>query len=135
MIVIFIFIILMFGNQEKSQFSLLNYFSGEYTVYTSNSSGPNSVDLGFCYMNSSPVSENVIGESVVLKNYEVGDVIKKLNAKVVKTESLEDGTIVIYAITNLIQEKVQVSGENVNLQIATKDEITVIGWPLILGSY
>ncbi|MBQ8615225.1 MAG: YwmB family TATA-box binding protein [Clostridia bacterium] len=129
------FIVLLSGNQEYVDFSLLDYFSGTYTVYTSNSTGTDSVDLGFCYMNSKPVADHVVGESMVIINFEVGDAIKTLNAKIVKTEYLEDGTTVIYAFTNLIPEKVQVSGRNVNLQIATKEERTVIGWPLILGSF
>lgn len=135
MVVIFMFIVLLSGNEEKEQFSLLNYFSGEYTVYTSNSTGEDSVDLGFCYMNSKPVSEHIVGESMVIMNFEVGNAIKSLNAKVIKTEYLEDGTTVIYAFTNLISEQVQVLGQYVNLQIATKEDRTIIGWPLILGSY
>lgn len=135
MVVIFVFIVLIAGTQEDVNFSLLNYFSGEYTVYTSNNAGTNSVDLGFCYMNSQPVSGHIIGESIVVADFEVGSALEVLNARVVKTEFLEDGTTVIYAYTSLIDNKVQVSGQNVNLQIATKDERTVIGWPLILGSF
>ena len=129
------FIVVLNSAQHKQVFSLLNYFSGEYTVYTSTDSGQNSVDLGFCYMNSSPVTKNVIGESMVIKNFEVGSALKTLKAKVVKTETLEDDTIVIYAYTSLIRDKVKVSGEVVNLQIANREDITVIGWPLILGSF
>lgn len=135
MIVIFIFIVLIVGKQGGQTFTLLDYFAGDYTAYTSTSSGEDCVNLGFCYMNSKPVSKGVIGESVVVKNLEVGSAIKVLNARVVKTECLEDGTNVIYAYTGLIEEKVNVDGKTVNLQIATKDEKTVIGWPLILGSF
>lgn len=134
-VVVFLFIVLLGCVNTNKQFSLLDYFSGEYTVYTSQSGGENCVDLGFCYMNSKPVSENVIGESMVIKNLEVGSALSALNARVVKTEYLEDGTTVIYAHTNKISEQVQVDGKNVNLQIANKGERFVIGWPLILGSY
>lgn len=135
MIVIFIFIIILAGKQERNSFSLLDYFSGEYTAYTSSESGQNCVDLGFCYMNSKPITNELIGESIVVQNFEVGSAIKVLNARVIKTECLEDGTNVIYAFTTLIDDKVKVDGENVNLQIATRNNTTVIGWPLILGSF
>ena len=134
-VTIFIFIVLLSCVNTKSQFSLLDYFSGEYTVYTSQGAGENCVDLGFCYMNSNPVENNVVGESVVVNNLELGSALSILNARVVKTEYLEDGTTVIYAHTNKIREQVKVDGKNVNLQIANKGEKFVIGWPLILGSY
>lgn len=135
MIVIFVFIILIVGNQEDKDFSLLDYFSGEYTAYATSGAGTESVDLGFCYMNSKPAQDNLVGESMVVKNFELSQAIDTLNARVVKTEYLDNGTIVIYAFTNLINKKVKVDGKNVNLQFATNDEYTVVGWPLILGSF
>lgn len=134
LVVIFVFLILVSCLNREQSFSLLNYFSGDYTVYTSSSSG-NGVDLGFCYMNSKPVNKDIVGESLVVYNFEIGDAIKSLNARAVKTEYLDDGTIVIYAYSNLIKKKVKVGNCQVNLQIATKDDRTVIGWPLILGSF
>lgn len=86
-------------------------------------------------MNSQKVSGHIIGESMVIERLEVGSALTTLKAKVIKTEYLEDGTVVIYAYTTLINDKVDVSGNRVNLQIATRDNRTVIGWPLILGSY
>ena len=135
MCVIFVLIVLVAGNQKNNDFSLLDYFSGTYTAYTSTSSGVDCVDLGFCYMNSKPTTKDVVGESMILKNFEIGEAIKLLNARVVKTEYLEDGTTVIYAFTNLIDKKVQVEGKHVNIQIAVHDEQTIVGWPLILGSF
>lgn len=134
-IVIIMFLIILSGVKSESKFSLLNYFSGEYIVYTSKAGSENSINLGFCYVNSKPVKDYVVGESMTIKNFEVGSAIKTLNARVVKTEYLEDETIVIYAYTNLIRDDVEIFGKKVNLQIATRDETTVIGWPLILGSF
>lgn len=134
-VVVFMFIVLLGGVEDYEQFSLLNYFSGEYTVYTSQESGENSVNLGFCYMNSQPVKDYVMGESMVIDNLEVGDALNKLKARVVKTEYLEDGTTVIYAFSSLINQNVEVDGKKVNLQIANKEERYIVGWPLILGSY
>lgn len=124
----------MAGVPKTNTFSLLDYFSGNYTVYTS-LAGEECVDLGFCYMNSKPVKEGVVGESVRVENLDISAAIRTLNAKVIKTEYLDDGTTVIYAHTNLINKHVVVEKKKVNLQIAFKDEITTIGWPLILGSF
>lgn len=134
-IVLVLFLIILSSVQTNNTFSLLDYFSGEYTVYTSLDNGEDCVNLGFCYMNSKPVSNNVMGESMVVENLEVGTALSALNARVVKTEYLEDGTSVIYAYTTLIDDKVEIGDEQVNLQIATRNTRSVIGWPLILGSY
>jgi len=133
-VVIVVFLIMLSGVETKSDFSLLDYFSGEYTAYTSKGLD-DSVDLGFCYMNVHPVDSEVVGESMVILNFEIGSALDKLNANVVKTEYLLDGTTIIYAHTNLIKEKVEIEGKKVNLQIATKEDRSVIGWPLIIGSY
>lgn len=134
-IVSLIFLIILSGAKTENNFTLLNYFSGDYTCYTSSENGEDCVDLGFCYMNSKPKTENVIAESMVIENLEVGKALSVLNARVVKTEYLEDGTSIIYAHTILINDSVETSGGRVNLQIATRDERSVIGWPLIMGSY
>ncbi len=134
-VVVFVFIVLLNSSLDNEQFSLLDYFSGEYTVYTSQANGEDCIDLGFCYMNSKPAINSVVGESVVIQNLEVADALKTLKARVVKTEYLEDGTTVIYGISSLISTTVDVNGQKVNIQIANKDNRYVIGWPLILGSY
>lgn len=134
-VVIFIFIVLLSCVNTTTEFSLLDYFSGEYTVYTSSGESENSVDLGFCYMDCKPTNNNVVGESMVVENLEVGSALNSLKARIVKTEYLEDGTTIIYAHTNLINEQIKVDGKNVNLQISNKGNRFVIGWPLILGSY
>ena len=134
-IVLIVFIIVLSGAKTENNFSLLNYFSGDYTVYTAKGDGQDGVDLGFCYMNSKPTTKNVVGESMVIENLEIGSVLTTLNARVVKTEYLEEGLSVIYAYTVLIDETVEISEGRVNLQIATRDDRSVIGWPLILGSY
>lgn len=134
MVVIFVLIVLVVGNQQETDFTLLDYFSGTYTAYTTNGNCEGA-DLGFCYMNSKPATENLVGESIVVENFETSQALEVLNARVIKTEYLDNGTVVIYAFTNLINKKVKVDGRNVNVQIATNDERTVIGWPLILGSF
>ena len=133
-IVIIVFLIVLSGAKMEKNFSLLNYFSGEYTAYISNNVD-GAINLGFCYMNSKPTSEKVLGESMVIENFEISSALEILNARVVKTEYLDDGTIVIYAFSNLIDETKEVFGQKVNLQIATRNERSVVGWPLIFGSF
>ncbi len=134
-VVIIMFLIILNCSKNEKQFSLLSYFSGEYIAYTSVNGGEDCVDLGFCYVNTKPVKDCVIGESITIEDCEVSSALLKLNARVVKTEYLENGTTVIYAFSNLINEKVDVFGKNVNIQMAIKDNRTIIGWPLILGSF
>jgi len=136
LIIIAMFLILISSQRINNDFSLLNYFSGEYTAYTESAESKNSVDLGFCYMQNATVDiGKLVGESLVIKNFEPISAINKLNAKIVKTEYLEDGSIVIYAFTNFIKDKVNIDNKSVNLQIAHNDKYSVIGWPLILGSF
>lgn len=134
-IVILLFVIIISSNGVKKNFSLLNYFDGEYSSYTNHMINEKSINLGFCYMQKEVATNGVIGESLKLNNFEIGDALKKLNAKVIKTEYIENGKIVIYAYSNLINSNVRVENKLVNLQIVHNDETTIIGWPLILGSY
>ena len=80
-------------------------------------------------------NEEIVGESITISNIEIISVLETLNAKLIKTECLDDSTIVLYAYSDKIKDSVKVDDQLVNLQIACKDSITVIGWPLILGSF
>ena len=135
-IVIVMFLVLISSKNAENNFTLLDYFSGEYTAYTEEQISNNCVNLGFCYMQDKNVeSRFLVGESLKIVNFEPINALKKLNAKIVKTEYLEDGLVVIYAYTILIKEKVEIDNKNVNIQIAQNDDYSIIGWPLILGSY
>jgi len=130
-----LFVILLSGRGEP-QFSLTNYFSGEYVYYTETVVDEHSISLGFCYINEGRSRvQNVIGESMRIDNFEPASAIKTLRAKVIKTEYIESGAVVIYAHTDLIDREVSVFNEKVNLQIAYYEDYSVIGWPLILGSF
>ena len=95
-----------------------------------------STDLGFCYMSvDKKVSDNVVGESIKISNFEPISAMKALNAKLIKTETLSNGTIVMYAYTHLIDDTVSVENKKVNLQIACAEDYCIVGWPLILGSF
>ena len=129
--------VLFYANStdKNVSFSLTNYFSGNYYSYSKEKINNNSINLGFCYLNKNIKSNDIIGESITTNNLELGSTIKQLNAKVVKTEYLENGITVIYTYTPLIKDNVCINNEKVNLQFAIKNETITIGWPLILGSF
>ena len=105
--ILILFIILVSNHHGAEPFTLLDYFSGEY----------------------------VIGESMTITNFEPMSALKTLQAQLVKTETLPTGAQVFYAYSNKINSYVSVGGKKVNVQIAYYDDHSVIGWPLILGSF
>ena len=128
------FSILISGLPDK-EFSLLDYFEGDYVYYTNNQNSEKYINLGCFYMNYGEPCVDVIGESMTIYNFEPISAIKQLSAEIVKTECLQDGTVVIYAYTNKINKSVEVENEKINIQIAQYDNYSVIGWPLILGGF
>ena len=129
-------LILFYTNKQQNNFTLKNYFDGEYTSYSNNPISSTSIDLGCCFLNYSDVKQcELLGESISVDNLEVATALSDLKAKVVKTEFLNDGTTVIYAYSPLINNKVTLNCGAVNLQFALKENHTIIGWPLILGSF
>lgn len=131
-ILIIIVALIIISNHSKPEFSLTNYFKGNYNCYTSEDK--NGIDLGFCSI-SNTQTKNCIGESIEINNLEIASALKTLKATVNKTEYLEDGTTVIYAYSPLIKRNIFANSNKTNLQIATKNNTTIIGWPLILGSF
>ena len=134
LVVIAVFLVLICSKNVENDFTLLDYFSGEYTSYTEEIENEESLNLGF--MQNRGVDKNkLVGESLKIYNFEPIDALKKLNATLIKTECLDDGLVVIYAYTNKIKDYVEMDNKKVNIQIANNDECSVVGWPLILGSF
>ena len=130
-----LFLILISGAKNDYDFTLLDYFSGQYKSYASTQT-EGATNLGFCYMSNNIQNKKmIIGESIKISNFEPVSALSCLEAKLVKTEVLEDGTTVLYGYTKLIKETVTIEGELVNLQIACVDDYCIVGWPLILGSF
>lgn len=128
------FVILLTSQNLNNNFTLLDYFSGEYLSFTQ-TQHETATNLGFCYMQNTKVNpKELVGESLKIENFEPISALKKLNAKLVKTEYVED-RIIIYAYSPLINKVVTVDNQKVNLQIAQTEEYTILGWPLILGSF
>lgn len=137
LIFILMFLILISGAKTQETFTLLDYFSGEYYAYTSTPASANYINLGSCVMNIGAVNENVpiIGESLTIQNFEPLSALEVLNAKLIKIEQLDTGATIFYAYTDKINKNVTIENQKVNIQIATYSDYSVIGWPLILGSY
>jgi len=125
---------------KPKNFTLKNYFSsGLLHIYTSKPINETSIHLANTYVSTSSKGlskDDLIGESIYLENLEVDSAISKLKAKIKFTEYLDEQNLtLIYAYTKLIEKYEMVNNVKVNLQISTCSEYTVIGWPLIYGSF
>ena len=131
-LLILLAIILLNGYSKQSDFTLSNYFkTGIITKYTdtkcNNSLLPNVTING---------SGNLLGESIYFENLELNNALTILQAKVEFFEYISDKDLtILYCSSPLVPKDVEVKDILINLQIATTDEYTVIGWPLILGSF
>lgn len=137
LIALFLFVLLISTATTKNNFTLNDYFTGNYYAYTKTELDKNGTNLGSCYMYNCQIKDVslLVGESMVINNFEPANALKQLKAQVRKTEYLETGASVIYAYSPLINTDVEVDGKKVNLQIACYDNFCVVGWPLILGSF
>lgn len=125
---------------KPKDFSLKNYFdNGLLHIYTSRPINETSIHLANTYISTSSKGikkGDIIGESLYFDNLEIGSALKKLKAKVKFTEYLNNQNLtIIYAYTNLISKHEIVNNVKINLQISTCEEYSVIGWPLIYGSF
>ena len=69
LIVIAVFLVLICSKNVENDFTLLDYFSGEYTSYTEEIENEESLNLGFCYMQNKGVDKNkLVGESLKIYN-------------------------------------------------------------------
>lgn len=136
LIAIILMCIIVSGN-TKTDFTLCDYFDGEYTAYTENKISPSSINLGSCYMSNFKIEDLscLVGESMKIEDFEISSALKTLKAKVVKTEYIESGATIIYAYSPLIKRTVNFNGNKVNVQFAYYETYTIVGWPLILGSF
>lgn len=131
-----IVMVLFYVNQTKSNFSLKDYFTGKMSYYTQNSVSNTSINLGFCYLSENINKHSIIvGESIVVENLEISTALKILKAKIIEKGYLDNKTTVIYAYSPLITSQIKSKKNKVNLQIAINNNATIIGWPLILGSF
>ncbi len=141
-IVVLIICLLFVGGifVKNETFSLVNYFdNGLLHIYTQRPINETSIALSNIYISSSlngVQKGDIVGESMYFNNLEVGSAINTLKAKIKFTEFVEEQSLtIIYAYTNIIPIHKTLNNVKVNLQISTCDEYSVIGWPVIYGSF
>ena len=70
-VVIVVFLILIGNVGVKNNFTLLDYFDGEYYAYSNSPISNHYIFLGCCYMNIGEVNSNdIVGESMIIENFE-----------------------------------------------------------------
>lgn len=117
----------------KKDFSLSDYFpEGQITIYSNIKDCDSQEIVQDVYITQN--RNSVIGESVFLRNFETGQILDILDAKVVSVEYLDNLTI-LFCKTDKINKQVKHNNQKINLQIATCEEYTVVGWPMILGGF
>ena len=125
---------------KPNNFSLNNYFdTGLLHIYTKRPINETSIPLVGTYMSTSSKGVKkgeIIGESLYFDNLEIDSAITTLKAKVKFTEYIDEQNLtIIYAYSKLIPKYEMVNNVKINVQISTCDEYSVIGWPLIYGSF
>ncbi|MCQ2564341.1 MAG: YwmB family TATA-box binding protein [Clostridia bacterium] len=132
--IIAVFVIVLSGGRGTNNFSLTKYFIGDYFCYTEDKIADESINLGPFYETAELKTTNPLGESMVVENFEPLAALETLDADLISTEII-GSAVVMYAYTPLIKDYKLVAGNKINLQIANYDNYSVIGWPLILGSF
>lgn len=125
---------------KPKEFTLGEYFdNGLLHIYTNRPINETSIAITNLYMSTSNkgVSKgDIVGESLYFTNLEINSALQTLKAKVKFTEFIEEQNLtIIYAYTNLVPKYEMVNNVKINLQISTCNEYSVIGWPLIYGSF
>lgn len=124
---------------KPKQFNLRSYFdSGVLHIYTQQPINETSIPISNLYMStsSSGANNHVVGESLYFENLEIDHALTKLKAKVKFTEYLKNQNLtIIYAYSKLIPKYEIINNIKINLQISTCEQYSVIGWPLIYGSF
>lgn len=117
-LIMLLFILLLNAYSQQSEFTFTNYFEiGSITQYKQQ-------------------NKTLIGESAFFNNVEIDNILSKLNAKIQFIEYIKESDITILFCTSpLIYKSIKVKNKIINLQIAIAEEYTVVGWPMILGSF
>ena len=107
-------------------------YSKEFTVYDGFSSSVRSKTVG---EGDFPLV-NACGESFTVNNGEITtqQIIDEYSGTLVFTEKTEQGES-FYAYSEKIATYVKIFGKKVNLHIFVGNEITVVGSPIIFGSF
>ena len=140
--------LIFYGVITPRQFGLENYFAGEYAFYSTDLVESPLVtrrqELGFSFIyftRSEDAAElrrlftRIDGESITLDiKQSTSEILKKLQARQVSRDRIGDLTT-IYAYSPKVPTYIIVDGERINIQIAQANNRTLIGFPIILGSF
>lgn len=79
---------------------------------------------------------NIKGESIIIedKAFNLADLLDYFNAKILLTEYVEHG-VSYYAYSPKIKYRASICGKNINLHVFIGEGRTVVGAPLIYGSF
>lgn len=123
-----ILLCIIVAGAPKNNFSLTDFFCGEYYACTS---------LNVKNGVGAKITQNYVldysllkAEMIVVKNLEISAALKQLNAKVVDVE-YANNKVLIYAFSNLIKTSVKKGGKKFNLQFLNLNDSTLIAWPQI----
>ena len=132
-LILLLTILVITGIEKKGEFSFASYFDyGELTVFRQSGGEAEILPNITTYKND----KAILGESMFFKNVEVNSLLKTLSANILWTEQIvEENLTILYCYSPNIPKTVRLNNNNINLQIATTDDYTVLGWPMILGSF
>lgn len=110
--------------------STLSSFGEPYETYTQNNSSMAKIipteKLKYTFLKT--------GESIIIENQDLEQIFKNLEAETVFTETTSDG-VSLYAYSKNIKNQIIINNKKVNLQIFVSKTKTVIGTPIIFGSF
>lgn len=91
------------------------------------------------YNSSAVCSSNVrlalcTGQSVRLEGVEPLELLKEYQATVLKVEKV-DGITNYYCHSPLFGRGISIFGEKINLQIAKREDVVLVGTPILFGSF
>lgn len=78
--------------------------------------------------------KNIKGFNLYFETFDLTLFAKNLNAQIYRSHNVE-GMEMYYGYTNMYGEWKNVNGKKVNIQIAIKDNETIVGFPLILTGF
>lgn len=117
--------------QENSQ-SQLSAFGSPYEIYAQQNSSLAKI------IRSTAIERQKIffktGESIIVSEQYENSILQLLDAKIVFKETSSRGTSV-YGYSKKLKNSINVKGQKINLQIFYGEDKTVLGSPIILGSF
>ena len=141
-------ILIFYGIMMPREFRLENYFVGEFAFHSAKNVQSHLIshtaNLGFAFIHYTTSTNatqlrrkipRIDGESVTLNHQKSSQaILRKLRARKVTSNTIGDIEIV-YGYSPRIRTFITKNNQRINLQIATRDNRTTIGWPIILGSF